>query len=806
MRVSFNWLRELIDISLGPEEVADLLTGAGFEVEGIEDRRTWAAGVVLGHVISCEPHPGADRLRVCQVDLGQDAPATIVCGASNVQCGQYVAAATPGTYLPWAGGLTIRPTKLRGVRSEGMICSLAELGLAKESSGIYVFSPEGLPPVGSDARPLLGLDDLVLEVVSTANRADTLSMVGLAREVAALTGAPLHLPTPPATSPPAGMLEVQLPEPAACPAYRATLLEQVQVAPSPPWLQHRLQAAGIRTINNVVDITNYVLLEWGQPLHGFDWDRLEKVAGGKPVKIEVRFAQPGETLQTLDGQERSLNPLNLVISATDQPVALAGLMGGAATEIHNHTTRVLLEAAVFEGAVIRRSARSQGLRTEASARYERGVNEAALDLACRRALQLLQTLTGAVLKAQSPPHPAFPIPSPPPLGLRLGRLQQILGPTSQGEPLGPATVEQVLTALSCTLSPGPEPDSWSVVVPPYRRRDLEREIDLIEEVARVYGYDNFADTLPQETTIGGLSPDQEHLRRIRQVLRGAGLTELVHYSLTKPTPDTVVIVNPLLADYAALRHELLPGLIEAYQFNLEQDNRHLNGFEIGRVFQAGPDQLGEYLHLGGIVGGDPRPNRWPSSGQEQPLTWFEAKGILDGVFEALNCLVSHRQTTAPWLHPGRTSALWLGNTRLGVFGQLHPQVRQDRGLPAAVYGFELCLAPLLECLQQPDHLTPWFRAFSTYPASERDIAFFVPLDVSVGEVQAEIEQVGRDLLERAYLFDEYRGEAAPPGQRSLAFRLVYRSPDRTLTDGDVDPVQTRIRQALVQKFAAQLRS
>ncbi len=555
MRISLNWLRELVDVTMTPEELAEMLTMAGFEVEDIEDRRNWANGVVVGKVLECQPHPNADKLRVCQVDVGADAPSNIVCGASNVKAGLYVPVATLGTYLPIID-LKIKPAKLRGVASEGMICSLAELGLAKESAGIHQFEGDSLKP-GSDARPLLGLDDLILDLTSTANRADALSIVGIAREIAALTGATLSLPQPSELSIPSGadMLSLRIAEPQACPTYIGTVVEQVKIAPSPLWLQQRLQASGIRPINNVVDITNYVLLEWGQPLHAFDRDRLLAVSNQrsatsqeselkpqtsnlKPLKIGVRFAEAGETLKTLDGQERNLSDQTLLITANNQPVALAGVMGGEDTEVYEGTQSLMLEAALFDSAVIRRTARSQGLRTEASARFERGINQAELGVACRRALEMLVELAGGRVVAQEVADAGGSQSSlTRSVELRLDRVNQILGPVTLGEELGelqPQDIQRILTALGCEVTAAADGRSWTVTVPPYRYRDLEREIDLIEEIARVYGYNNFCDTLPEKTEPGYLSVEQALTRKLREALRAIGLTEVTHYSLVKP--------------------------------------------------------------------------------------------------------------------------------------------------------------------------------------------------------------------------------------------------------------------------------
>ncbi|MCC5652708.1 phenylalanine--tRNA ligase subunit beta [Nostoc sp. XA013] len=820
MRISLNWLRELVEIKLSPEELAETLTMAGFEVEDIEDRRTWANGVVVGKVLERQPHPNADKLSVCQVDVGAGETLNIVCGAANVKADIYVPVATTGTYLPNID-LKIKPAKLRGVPSQGMICSLKELGLPTDVDGIHIFTQENLP-LGSDVRPLLGLDDVILDLTATANRADALSMVGVAREVAALTGGKLSIPEPGEVSinNSAGNLALKIADTQACPAYIGTVIEQVKIAPSPEWLQQRLRAAGVRPISNVVDITNYVLLEWGQPLHAFDRDRLKSVAGNESLTIGVRFATAGESLKTLDGQTRTLSTQNLLITANERPVALAGVMGGEETEVHEGTQSLVLEAALFDSVAIRRSSRSVGLRSEASGRYERGVNRAELEIANRRALSLISELASGILVQQEiadtrPDRSTWSRS----IALRLDRVNQILGPIDLGEDTGELQeqdVERILTALGCKLTPSDDVSGedathqpkWSVSVPPYRYRDLEREIDLIEEIARLYGYNKFCDTLPEKAEAGYLPIDEELIRKLRAFLRAEGLTELIHYSLVKPGEDRpIVLSNPLFAEYSALRTDLLSGLIDAFQYNLEQGNGALNGFEIGQIFWQEEDGLQETEALAGIVGGDRSLGKWSKSGREEPITWFEAKGILESVFRQLALQVEFQPDRRDdRLHPGRTASLWIGGNRLGIFGQLHPQLRREKGLPDSVYVFQLDLDVLLEAVGQDEILVPTFQPYSTYPASDRDIAFFAPVKISVADIQKVITKAAKDLLESVELFDEYRGENVPEGQRSLAFRLVYRASDRTLTEAEVEPVHNKVREALVEKFGVNLRS
>jgi phenylalanyl-tRNA synthetase beta chain len=810
MRVSLNWLKELVDINLTPEELGQNLTIAGFEVEAIDDLRTFADGVVVGKVLKRDLHPDADKLSVCTVDIGNETPLSIVCGAANVKADIYVPVATIGTYLP-AVDLKLKPTKLRGVPSQGMICSLSELGLAKQSEGIHIFSGKLNP--GDDVRPLLGLDDVILDLATTANRADALSMVGIAREVAALTNAKVRLPeTKTINLTENNSLKVTSTGDLACSAYIGTIIEGVKIAPSPEWLQWRLQAGGVRSINNVVDITNYVLLEWGQPLHAFDREKLQQVAGSQELTIGVRLAKEGEKLKTLDEQERKLVTQNLLITANEQPVALAGVMGGADTEVDDKTVNLVLEAALFDPVVIRRSSRAQGLRSEASTRYERGVNQVELESACDRAIALLEELAGGTATAQSSVDNRANLDTASTIELRLARINHLLGQVKTETGTGyitKAEVEAILTALGCQLSPSNgKTDTWQVIVPPYRYRDLEREVDLIEEVARLYGYDRFCNTLPEKTEPGYLSVEYQTLNLLRQAFRGVGLTELVHYSLVKPTKEEVTLANPLFAEYSALRTDLISGLIDAFEYNQSQGNGGLNGFEIGRVFWKTEDGIGEGDKVAGIMGGAFYPEgSWTTGGKPTALTWYEAKGILDSVFNRLGLNITYRADNSDSrLHPGRTASLWLEGKQLGIFGQLHPELVKQRDLIQEVYIFELTFELLLTSLNREKLTTPKFQPYSPYPGSQRDLAFFAPLNLTVAEIEQAMLKAGGKLLEKVELFDEYKGQNVPEGQRSLAFNLVYRASDRTLQDKDVDPVHQKIRDTLVKKFEVTLRS
>ena len=811
MRVSLNWLKELVDINMSPEELGRVLTIAGFELEELIDLRQSADGVVVGKVLERSQHPNADKLSVCKVDIGADEPLDIVCGASNVKADILVPVATVGTYLPTID-LKLKPTKLRGEPSEGMICSLTELGLEKESDGIHIFNEDDIKP-GDDVRPLLGLNDVILDLATTANRADALSMVGIAREVAALTGAEVRLPEVKEQNITTdSSLSVEIQEPGACLAYIGTVLEGVKVAPSPDWLKWRLEAAGTRPINNVVDITNYVLLEWGQPLHAFDREKLQQVAGSNNLTLGIRFAKDGEKLKTLDEQERDLTTQNLLITANDKPVALGGVMGGEETEVDDNTSNIVLEAALFDPVAIRRSSRAQGIRSEASTRYERGVNQVELESACKRAIALLQELAGGTPVAQAMADNRVDFSSLSAIELRLSRINHLLGQVKQEDGLGyikASDVESILGTLGCDLQPVADKENvWLVKVPPYRYRDLEREIDLIEEVARLYGYDRFCDTLPAKTEPGQLSPEFQIKNKLRAVLRGVGLTEVVQYSLVKPTGIEVTLDNPLFAEYSALRGELFSGLLDSFAYNLAQGNGALNAFEIERVFWQEGEELKEKDSLAGIMGGNiTAEGLWVNGGKGTPMTWYDAKGVLENIFSNLSINVEYRpENTQVRLHPGRTAALWLQGKRLGIFGQIHPQLAQERDLPNQVYLFELDFSLLLTVLNRDSITTPKFKSYSTYPGSDRDLAFFAPLDLSVDAIKKAMNKAGGKLLQQVEVFDEYKGKNVPEGQRSLAFNLVYQASDRTLTDKDVDPVHQKVRDTLVKKFDVTLRS
>ena len=808
MRVSLQWLRELVPFRSDPGELAERLSLAGFEVETDEDLAAQAQGVVLGRVISKTAHPDATKLNICAVSIGGSETLQIVCGAPNVREGMAVAVATLGSFLP-AVKLTIKPAVLRGVDSCGMLCSLAELGLQTSAEGLVDLeelaktSGLALPELGEAVAPLLGLDDRILELAITANRPDGLSMLGIAREVAAIEQVPMQAPEV-VPGPNAKSLDPG-PFSAFSSLFSITALSGVTVAPSPAWLQKRLEAAGLRPVNNVVDITNLVMLETGQPLHAYDSEQL----GNAGVEaFGLRLAKPNETLVSLDGQERQLDPQHLLVTHADKPVALAGLIGGNGSAVGANTRQIWLEAAVFNPTDVRRSSRSAGLRTEASSRFERGVAKAATIAAADRAVNLLQALASAELGDRWLAQVDQPEPGP--VLLRRSALERLLGPLAGEngyEEIDDGTVEGILTRLGCSLQLDGE--NWLVTVPPSRQLDLLREVDLIEELARLIGYDRFCSHLPDPVEAGGLDLEGQLLRRLRAALRGAGLQEISHLSLGAHDPEAehqVALGNPLLADYGHLRTSLHRGLIHAAARNLQASQPGFWGFEIGKVFRVLEGQYEEEQRLSGLICGERRSERWSSSGQPQPLNYFQARGLLaQGLRELGLELQDRRCQNDLELHPGRAAQLVLEGRVIGKFGQLHPALASEQNLPDASYLFDLALPALLSAASRSNRSCPSFSSYATVPASERDLAFVVAETTELNSVLQSIRKTAGNLLEQVELLDRYQGQPIAAGFCSLAVRLRFRDPHNTLRDEQVEPLVEKVRANLEKSFKADLR-
>ena len=814
MRVSLSWLKQLVQVDESVEELSQRLSMAGFEDEEIEDLNARAKGVVVGFVKEREKHPNADKLSVCTVDIGAEETLQIVCGAANVRAGIHVPVATVGAVLP-AVDLTIKAGELRGVTSAGMICSLSELGLATDSEGIAVLDDlsEDLPALGSPVAAVLGLDDTILELAITANRPDGLSMVGIAREISALTGGALSLPTLD-LSPEHEPLSCD-PESAALikagGLYGVTLIEGVDGSiPSPAWLRQRLERAGVNSVNAVVDITNHVMLEQGQPLHAFDADALEHLTGTSVTadSFGLRYGRDGESFVGLDDRKLSLDPRCLVVTCHDLPIALAGVMGSKDSGVNASTRRIWLESAMFTPTSVRTTARAVGLRTDASSRFEKGL-PVELTLACSgRAVEMLSQHFDLKLHGRwvcgTVPDQA------PAVTLRRDALHRLLGPVESedgSQELDDLGVEQCLTALGCTLTP--TETGWTVVSPPSRRQDLQREVDLIEEVARLTGFDRFGAHLPDPLAPGMLTPRQEAERRIRRLLCAAGLQEVTALSLVGASatePERIAISNPLLAETSHLRTNLWEEHLQIGVRNLKASQPGCWIFEIGHIYTGTAQSVDQRSMISGLICGERRLERWSSSGKVVMPTYHEARGRLTQVMQALHLDLSDRRlANDERLHPGRAATLVLEGRPLGCFGQLHPAIAQELALPESTFLFELDLERLLDAATRTNRWQPGFKPFPTVPSSERDLAVVVDRSCPSADLIQTIRKAGKPLLEHVELIDRFEGDQLGEHKASQAFRLRYRG-KATLKEDDVAPVHDKVRAALEKQFKAELRS
>ena len=806
MRVSYKWLQDYVDFALSPGNLADRLTLVGLAVEGIEEPGRGITRVFTGRIASIAPHPNADRLTVCQVDTGGSEPVQIVTGATNVSVNDVVPVAVEGAKL--AGGLTIKKSKLRGVESRGMMCSGDELGLdpktmpADQARGVMIL-PEDTPP-GLDAKTVLGLDDVVLELELTPNRGDCLSMVGVAREVAALLGTTMKLPEPVYVELPesvVGRVQVDIDDPALCRRYVARLFSKIKIGPSPMWLQQRLRSAGVRPINNIVDLTNYVMMELGQPLHAFDYDKL--VDG----RIIVRRASEGETIISLDNMARHLTPEMLVIADPSGPVAVAGVMGGLSTEVTAATTNILLESAWFNPVSVRRTSRDLGLRSESSARFEKGIDIGGCMRAADRVAQLIQELGIGEVVAGAVDN--YPMPeTEKTIQLRPARTTHVLGAQIPRE-----ETADMLRRLQFRVQDSGE--NMLVTVPTHRP-DVTLEEDLIEEVARLYGYDRIPGTLPTgATTRGARTGGQAFVKRVKEAMVSCGLNEVITYSFTSPRifdqlglPEdsplrhTVNVMNPLSEEQSVMRTLLLPGLLEVLQRN--HNRRVTDGavFELGNVFypRPGASLPDEKPRLAAAMMGK-IPGGWASP--DAPLDYYHLKGVLETVLATLGAdgIAFVPVPDRPGFHPGRTALVEAGGRELGVIGELHPDVLEKLDLPQRVTGCELDLELLVEVSGRPVQFSPLPR----YPAADRDLAVVVSNDVTARDVLAVIRQAAGPLLTAVELFDVYTGEQVKEGCRSLAFALRFQASDRTLTDAEVADRLKSVTDSLVAGLGAELR-
>ncbi|HHD1521984.1 TPA: phenylalanine--tRNA ligase subunit beta [Staphylococcus aureus] len=797
MLISNEWLKEYVTIDDSVSNLAERITRTGIEVDDLIDYTKDIKNLVVGFVKSKEKHPDADKLNVCQVDIGEDEPVQIVCGAPNVDAGQYVIVAKVGGRLP--GGIKIKRAKLRGERSEGMICSLQEIGISSNyipksfESGIYVFSEAQVP--GTDALQALYLDDQVMEFDLTPNRADALSMIGTAYEVAALYNTKMTKPE--TTSNELDLsandeLTVTIENEDKVPYYSARVVHDVTIEPSPIWMQARLIKAGIRPINNVVDISNYVLLEYGQPLHMFDQDAIGS------QQIVVRQANEGEKMTTLDDTERELLTSDIVITNGQTPIALAGVMGGDFSEVKEQTSNIVIEGAIFDPVSIRHTSRRLNLRSESSSRFEKGIATEFVDEAVDRACYLLQTYAnGKVLKdrVSSGELGAFITP----IDITADKINRTIGfDLSQND------IVTIFNQLGFDTEIN---DDVITVLVPSRRKDITIKKDLIEEVARIYGYDDIPSTLPvfDKVTSGQLTDRQYKTRMVKEVLEGAGLDQAITYSLVSKEDatafsmqqrQTIDLLMPMSEAHASLRQSLLPHLIEAASYNVARKNKDVKLFEIGNVFFANgegelPDQV-EYLS--GILTGDYVVNQW--QGKKETVDFYLAKGVVDRVSEKLNLEFSYRRADIDGLHPGRTAEILLENKVVGFIGELHPILAADNDLKRT-YVFELNFDALMAVSVGYINYQPIPR----FPGMSRDIALEVDQNIPAADLLSTIHAHGGNILKDTLVFDVYQGEHLEKGKKSIAIRLNYLDTEETLTDERVSKVQAEIEAALIEQGA-----
>ncbi|HAR4799737.1 TPA: phenylalanine--tRNA ligase subunit beta [Staphylococcus aureus] len=797
MLISNEWLKEYVTIDDSVSNLAERITRTGIEVDDLIDYTKDIKNLVVGFVKSKEKHPDADKLNVCQVDIGEDEPVQIVCGAPNVDAGQYVIVAKVGGRLP--GGIKIKRAKLRGERSEGMICSLQEIGISSNyipksfESGIYVFSEAQVP--GTDALQALYLDDQVMEFDLTPNRADALSMIGTAYEVAALYNTKMTKPDTTSNELELSAndeLTVTIENEDKVPYYSARVVHDVTIEPSPIWMQARLIKAGIRPINNVVDISNYVLLEYGQPLHMFDQDAIGS------QQIVVRQANEGEKMTTLDDTERELLTSDIVITNGQTPIALAGVMGGDFSEVKEQTSNIVIEGAIFDPVSIRHTSRRLNLRSESSSRFEKGIATEFVDEAVDRACYLLQTYAnGKVLKdrVSSGELGAFITP----IDITADKINRTIGfDLSQND------IVTIFNQLGFDTEIN---DDVITVLVPSRRKDITIKEDLIEEVARIYGYDDIPSTLPvfDKVTSGQLTDRQYKTRMVKEVLEGAGLDQAITYSLVSKEDatafsmqqrQTIDLLMPMSEAHASLRQSLLPHLIEAASYNVARKNKDVKLFEIGNVFFANgegelPDQV-EYLS--GILTGDYVVNQW--QGKKETVDFYLAKGVVDRVSEKLNLEFSYRRADIDGLHPGRTAEILLENKVVGFIGELHPTLAADNDLKRT-YVFELNFDVLMAVSVGYINYQPIPR----FPGMSRDIALEVDQNIPAADLLSTIHAHGGNILKDTLVFDVYQGEHLEKGKKSIAIRLNYLDTEETLTDERVSKVQAEIEAALIEQGA-----
>ncbi len=814
MKVSHNWLKNLVEINSTPSDLSEKLSIGGFEVESLEDCSENVKGVVLGKVLSVLKHEGSDKLSICQVDIGTSKNLQIICGARNIKPNIYVYVATVGAKLS-AVNLTIKRSEIRGVISEGMICSLQELGLEDSSEGIEIIDEDFAlkHELGTPGANLLQLNDFIYDLAITANRPDGMSVIGIAREISALLESKLNFQ------------EINH-------KYNIHLLKGIQLCPdaitsdciytisyidgvngeklSPKWLKDRLEKSGIKSINLLVDLTNYILLEQGQPLHAFDKDKLSNLIGKEvsPEDFSVRKANHNESLVCLDGKKYDLNENITVITCCDKPVAIAGVIGGMETSVTNTTSSIYLEGAVFNPVTIRKSSKAVGIRTESSSRYEKGISSKNTIGAVTRAINLLEEYFAINLPIINTSNlinneDIF-------INLRRNRIHKILGPLIINDKfekrnLSDTEIVDKLTLIGCTLKS--KEYGWDVAVIPNRAQDLTREIDLIEEIARLIGYDRFDLNLPNPIKPGKLSSEQLALRRVKNGFTENGFNEVLSYSLVPEDQETLIkISNPLLLETSCLRNNIWKEHLEIVNRNIKAGQTSCYIFEIGNVFYRTTEIIQEEL-LNGVIFGNRKFGEWVNSGKDNDLNYYQARGKLKEALSCLNIKIDDKPTDSiDFLHPGRTAKLMIEGKEAGYFGEIHPKLIFEKKSLKKVYLFSINLAILLGASTRKNKWIPIYKQYPVVPKMERDINFVFSRKFLISDIISQIRKTGKNLLEDVYLIDVFEDIKLGDDYISYTFRLSYRDKDKTLLDSDITSIHSNIISKIEKRFNTKLRN
>ena len=805
MKVSYQWLQEYLDLDVAPQDLAEKIARTSVDINDVYSLSDGLKKIVVGEVVKCENHPDSDHLHVCQVDVGEEEPIQIVCGAPNVQEGKKVIVALHGARI--ADNQKIKRGKIRGVESNGMLCALQEIGFSDKiapkdyEDGIY-FLPDDAKN-GDPVFKYLGMDDTIIDTDVTPNRGDMLSIYGNVNDIAAFYGLKPHFKEitikEEGTEKTTDFLQAEINDTKIAPTYKLRVIKGVKIAESPLWLQIRLWNSGIRPVNNVVDVTNYILLKYGQPLHSYDYDQLSGNNFG------VRHANEGEKFVTLDEDEQTLKANDIVVTVDDQPVALAGTMGGEGTAVSDDTTTVALEAAIFDPVMVRKQARRLDLHSESSMRFERGINPATVETALNEAAEMIKELAGGTITAGIVTGSEAPAVDTP-IKLSLAKINHVLGTS--------LTMEQVTDifdrlAFAYTV----DDDDQLTVIAPARRWDISLAADLYEEIARIYGYDNLPSTLPTMTrNRGGLTPRQRFIRASRHDLEGMGLTQAISYSLTtvekakqfqiKPLAEPMKLDFPMSSDHVATRMNIVSGLLNDIAYNVARNVDNVALYEEGRIFlPMGDERPVEQEHLAAAVTGQMVANSWNK--KDQPADFFQLKGIVERYLKNMGIAgkITYVPTSdRPEMHPGRTADIMVDDQLVGFIGQVHPQTAKEYKIPET-YVFELNLELLLAAPKIENEYTP----ISKYPSITRDIALLVDDDVENATIVEAIKQKGGAYLKDIHLFDVYAGSHLPAGKKSLAYTLTYQDDKGTLTEDQVNTAFDKVTAYLQDKVDAEIR-